>query len=172
MKLLHSLKSNRMLSIVTAVILGASILSVNTWAGPEHSFDENKPKRCEKHGKHKFKHGDLSNVLTMLDKELALTEEQKTGISKVIEQYNPELKALHTRMRDAKESGKELLKKDSYDEAAIKQHAQEQAALLEKMIILKSKSKHAIHSFLTDAQKEKMEKKFEKHHKKMKKDKP
>lgn len=170
MKIFNTSNSIRTLSIVVAAMLGISMMTSNSWAEPDGSSTGDNTKRCEKHGKHKQRHGDLSNVLNRLEKDIELTEEQRTAISKVIEQYNPELKALHMQMRAAKDTEMELMKQDSFDEAAIQKHAQEQADLIEKMIVLKAKSKNAIHSHLTDEQKEVIEKKFEQHRMKMNKD--
>ena len=169
MKIFNLSNSRRVLSIVVVAMLGISMISAKSWADSDHSLNKGEPKRCEKHLKHKSPHGDLSHVLTMLEKDLDLTVEQKSAISNVIEQYNPELQALHTEIRKNRQAGIELMKLDSFDEAAIQQHAKQQASLMERMIVLKSKSKYAIHSQLTDEQKSIIEKKFEQHRMKMNK---
>ncbi|MBL1140548.1 MAG: Spy/CpxP family protein refolding chaperone [Proteobacteria bacterium] len=169
--ILNSSTSTRVLTLIGAVMLGLSLMSANSFADDDQS-DRDRPKQCNKKRDGHKRHGkDLSHVRDMLDKKLDLTEDQKTSISQVIDQYNPELKQLQEQMREGKKAERKLVKQDNFDEAAINKQAQQNADLMVKMIVLKAKAKHEIHSNLTDDQKSKIQKMFEKRHqKRMKKD--
>ncbi len=170
---LNSYVSTRVLSLVAALMLGLSLMTTNSFADDDSDDDRDRPKQCDKkRDGHKHHERDLSNVLNMLDKKLDLSDEQKTAISQVVDQYNPQLKQLQEQMREGRKAERDLMKQDTFDEAAVTKQAQQNADLMVKMIVLKAKAKHAIHSNLTDEQQDEIEEMFEKRHQERMENKP
>ena len=145
-----SLLTTGFLTFIGALILALTLLSSNSSASGSHF-----------QGAHKM---DPEKMLSMLDKKLKLTEEQRTEIGKVIDQYSPQLRKLMAKMKDDRKVGIGLIKKEVFDEDAVQKHADNVSEIMSKMIVIKLRIGNKIHSYLTPAQSSQLEKMFEEHH--------
>ena len=133
------------------ILLGLTLLSVKSIAGEQCDSSSIRNAMHQKH------HGmDANKMLFMLDKKLDLTDEQRTKIGNVIDQYSPQLRELKFEMKDGRKTARELIKNETFDEKAVQQHAQSQSETLAKMIVLKLRMKYEVRSSLATDQKQKL----------------
>ena len=157
-----TLKQIIMLGALSLSFIGLTLLSNNILAESETSTQN---KQCQKYGHHKRHGRNPEQMLTMLDKKLELTEQQRNVIGALIEQYKPEFNQLQERIKSSRESKRALMQIDNFNEDAIRSQARQHADVMVEMSVLRAKMKYEIDKTLTVEQKQQLKERFNKHHK-------
>ncbi len=103
---------------------------------------------------HKFggrHHGGPAMMLRGLD----LTDEQKAKVKEIMETSRTSVEPLMTQLRDGHKKIAELGTDGKFDQATVEAAANEQAAVMAKLIVEKEKVKAQVFALLTDEQKAK-----------------
>jgi protein CpxP len=85
-------------------------------------------------------------------KHLDLNEEQKTSIKDIMHGLKTEERPLAREMKAGQEQLKELIKADSFDEAAVSALAKKEGALAAERLIITSRAMSKVYAQLTDEQ--------------------
>jgi Spy/CpxP family protein refolding chaperone len=82
-------------------------------------------------------------------KQLHLTDAQKSGITKIMDKYDPQLDALHSKLREARQQMRTTINNSPFDESQVRKAYQELSPLHENMFVLREQMKSEIRSLLT-----------------------
>lgn len=91
----------------------------------------------------------------MMLRGLDLTDEQKAQVKEIVEASRTNVEPLMTQLRDGHKKIAELGTDGKFDQATVETVANEQAAVMAKLIVEKEKAKAQVFALLTDEQKAK-----------------
>lgn len=137
-------------TIFTTLLLGAAgtALAQDPEAGPA------------KQNRHHQRGGESIPAVDQLMraiKKLELSEEQKASIKDIMHGLKMETRPLAKEMRAGHEQLKELIKADSFDEAAVTALAEKEGALAAERLIVSSRAMSKVFAQLTDEQRAELE---------------
>jgi Spy/CpxP family protein refolding chaperone len=129
---------------ITVVLLGCVVVALPASAfdgGPRH-------------------HGEKGTELGFgCLKQLDLTDAQKSGISEIMEKYDPQHDALRNRIHEARQEMQTTMNGQPFDEAQVRAAYQAMNPLREELFLLNAKMKSEIRSLLTADQLKALEEK-------------
>lgn len=140
---------NILTKMMTGIILTTLLLTVTGMALAQ-----------DPEGRH-HQRGDQSmpavDELMRAIKRLDLSEEQKTSIKGIMHGLKTEERPLAREMKAGHQQLKELIKADSFDEAAVAALAEKEGALAAERLIITSRAMSGVYAQLTDEQRAELE---------------
>ena len=145
--------------IIIGTILAATLATGVSFASATPPGGPAPDKSCDMHGE---RGPGAKHFLNRMAKELGLTADQKKQIGAILkaeqEQNAPTLKKLAEGRRQLDQAAEAA----TFDEAAVKALAANQAALMQEMMVSRARTRNQIHALLTPEQRDKAAKLREK----------
>ncbi len=146
---------NLLTKIITATVFTTLLLgAAGTALAQDSDTGPNKQGRHHKRGGESMPPVDQ---LMRAIKKLELSEEQKTSIKGIMHGLKMETRPLANEMRAGHDQLKELIKADSFDEAAVTTLAEKEGALAAERLIVTSRAMSKVFAQLTDEQRAELE---------------
>jgi Spy/CpxP family protein refolding chaperone len=144
------------LTIVTTLILTGLIgFAQNPNTNNEVGTPSPTHRRAGKMGR-MGRHGKKNHMFGRLMHQLNLTEQQKTQIKQINENFRASTKQLHEQLRANRQNPLEQLKGGNLDEAAVRAAAQARANIQVELAVAKARKMAQIYAVLTPEQKDKL----------------
>ncbi len=96
--------------------------------------------------------GARPGMLLRLADRLDLSTEQRARIESIIEQERPAVQQLRTQLMEARRAFRDTMTPGSFDEAAVRAHAEAQSKLMTEMMVANARMKAHVLAVLTPEQ--------------------
>lgn len=106
------------------------------------------------HGPHMGK--DVGKHVQRMADDLDLSDAQRASVEQIMTDARAQSEPLREQMRSAREAMRGIVHADTFDEAAVRALAGQNAATMTELAVIRAKSRHAVHAVLTPEQREKM----------------
>ena len=143
--------------ITTLIIAGSLASGAVLQASP--GFGDKRFDDCQKSERHMNKssgrYGDKSFVERMA-KKLNFSEEQNAAIRSIVDKMRPQMQEIRDKMRGNRMQLRTLIAQDSFNEAAVRQLAEQQGSYKTELIVLRSKIRNEINQQLNETQRQQL----------------
>lgn len=139
--------------IIAVMVAGAAVLQASPGFGDKRFEDCRQSERHMSKGSGRY---DDKSIVERMGKKLNFSEEQTAAVRTIADKVRPQKQQIRDNMREIRQQLRTLMEQDSFDEAAVRQLAEQQGSYKAELIVLRSKMRHEINKQLNETQRQQL----------------